>query len=182
MIAIKVTTAMTPPRFLLCAGIVFGTALFSQLEVRSAAPVATPSSLDQPGAQEPSGSAADDPAAGVFSQTCSECHDPARIVATRRTTPEWEEVLHKMIEKGAKGTENDFQAVFGYLLRNYGKVFINTATPDEITSIVGLSKKDAEAIVAARKANGSFSNFEALKKVPDIDVKTLEEHKDAVAF
>ena len=41
---------------------------------------------------------------------------------------------------------------------------------------------DADAVLAYRKANGSFQDFEAVKKVPDIDVKTLEAHKDAVAF
>ena len=46
----------------------------------------------------------------------------------------------------------------------------------------GLSSKDADAVVAYRKANGNFQDFDAVKKVPDIDVKTLEEHKDAVAF
>ena len=36
--------------------------------------------------------------------------------------------------------------------------------------------------LAARKATGSFADLEAVKKVPDIDVKRLEEHKEAVAF
>jgi len=71
---------------------------------------------------------------------------------------------------------------FGYLRRHYGKVYINAAAPDEITTSLGLSTKDADAIAAYRKANGSFADFEAVKKVPGIDVKTLEEHKEAVAF
>ena len=66
--------------------------------------------------------------------------------------------------------------------RHYGKVYINTATLDEITTSLGLSAKDAGAIVAHRKANGPFQDFEGVKKVPGIDVKTLEEHRDAVAF
>lgn len=65
---------------------------------------------------------------------------------------------------------------------HYGKVYINTATLDEITTSLGLSPKDADAIVAHRKANGPFRDFESVKKVPGIDVKTLEEHRDAVAF
>jgi competence ComEA-like helix-hairpin-helix protein len=87
-----------------------------------------------------------------------------------------------MIEKGASGTEKEFETVFEYLLRNYGRVYVNGAPADEIAAILGLSTKDAEAIVAFRKANGPFPDFDALKKVPAIDVKKLEEHKDAVAF
>jgi len=147
--------------------------------------VATPSATASgQSAEQPSGGAdsAADPAAGLFWQTCGECHDGTRIVSTRRTKPEWEQIIHKMIEEGATGTPKDFETIFGYLLRHHGKVYINTATADEIATIVGLSAKDADAIVAARKATGSFADLEAVKKVPDIDVKRLEEHKDAVAF
>jgi competence protein ComEA len=133
-------------------------------------------------AQQPPASAADDPAATLFVQMCNECHDAARIVSPRRTKVEWMDVINKMIEKGATGSEKDFEAVFEYLLVKYGKVYVNNAKPDEITKILGLSQKDAEAIVAYRMAKGAFADFEAIKKVPDIDVKKLDEHKDAIAF
>jgi competence protein ComEA len=136
----------------------------------------------QSAAQQPSASPDEDPAAGLFSEMCSRCHDGARITAIRRTKSEWEQVLTKMIALGATGSEDDFESVFGYLRRHYGKVYVNTATPDEITTSLGLATKDADAIVAYRKANGSFADFDALKKVPDIDVKTLEAYRDAVAF
>jgi competence protein ComEA len=126
--------------------------------------------------------AADDPSAELFAQMCSKCHDGARITAIRRTKEEWEGVIVKMIERGAQGSEEDFQTVFGFLRRHYGKVYINTAALDEITTSLGLTDKDASAIVAYRKANGDFKDFDAVKRVPDIDVKTLEGHKDAVAF
>lgn len=126
--------------------------------------------------------AADDPAAGVFAETCGKCHDAARITAMRRTSAEWEDIIKKMIEKGAPGTEKDFETVYDYLLRHFGKVNINAAPASEIVTILGLSAKEAESIVAYRKSRGPFADFDALKKVPDIDLKKLDEHKDAVAF
>ena len=126
--------------------------------------------------------ATDDPAAGVFVQTCGKCHDASRITAMRRTSGEWEDVIKKMIEKGAPGTEKDFETVYDYVLRNYGKVFINAAPTSEIVTILGLSEKDAKAIVAYRASKGPFADFDAVKKVPDIDLKKLDERKDAVAF
>jgi len=134
------------------------------------------------GPPQQAGTAAEDPAHELFVQMCNRCHDAARITALRRTRTEWEEVINKMIERGATGNEEDFVTVFGYLRRHYGKVYINSATTEEITTSLRLSDKDAGAIVAYRKSNGSFADFEAVKKVPDIDVKTLEDHKDAVAF
>ncbi len=130
----------------------------------------------------PAPTAADDPRAPLFTEMCGECHDGERIVSKRRTKADWQDVLRKMIEEGALGTEKDFQTVFEYLLIYYGRVYVNDARPDEITMTLGLSKKDADAIVAYRTKNGPFASFDALRKVPDIDLKTLDQHKDAVAF
>jgi competence protein ComEA len=145
--------------------------------------VGTATSFGQSGGQQhSSGNPADDPAHDVFIQTCNRCHDAPRITTLRRTRTEWEEVINKMIERGATGSEEDFMTVFGYLRRHYGKVYINTAPIEEITTTLGLSNKDADAIVTFRNANGNFADFDAVKKVPNIDVKILEDHKDAVAF
>ncbi|HEX5866773.1 MAG TPA: helix-hairpin-helix domain-containing protein [Beijerinckiaceae bacterium] len=138
--------------------------------------------LQQPAAQQPAASAETDPAHELFIATCNRCHDAARITALRRTKTEWEEVINKMIERGATGSEEDFLTVFGFLRRHYGKVYINSASSDEITTSLGLSSKDAEAVITYRKAHGNFADLEAVKKVPDIDVKVLDEHKEAVAF
>jgi competence ComEA-like helix-hairpin-helix protein len=131
---------------------------------------------------QPAPAVADDPAVGVFTETCGKCHDAARIVAMRRTSAEWEDIIKKMIEKGAPGTEKDFETVYDYLLRHYGKVNVNAAPASEIVTILGLSEKDAQGIVAYRQSKGPFADFDALKKVPEIDLKKLDEHKDAVAF
>jgi cytochrome c5 len=124
----------------------------------------------------------DDPDAGLFAQTCNKCHDGARITAVRRSATEWEDVITKMIEKGAAASEKDFETIYEYLLRNFGKLNINVAPPVDIAKILRLSGKDAAAIVAYRKTNGPFADFEAVRRVPDIDLKILDEHKDAVAF
>src|SRR4029450_5681831 len=144
--------------------------------------ISTAASFGPSGQQQSNGNPADDPAHELFIQTCNRCHDAARITALRRTKTEWEEVINKMIERGATGSEDDFMTVFGYLRRHYGKVYINTAPAEEITTTLGLTNKDADAIVTFRKANGNFVDLDAVKKVPNIDVKIIEDHKDAVAF
>jgi len=146
----------------------------------SALPAA--STVHQSAAQQPAASAESDPAHELFIQTCNRCHDAARITALRRTKTEWEEVINKMIEKGAMGTEKDFETVYDFLLRNFGKVDVNRAPAEELIMVLALPAKDAEAIVAYRKANGSFADYEAVAKVPGIDVKKLEAHKDALTF
>jgi len=113
---------------------------------------------------------------------CSDCHDSKRIVAKRRTSSEWETTLKAMIDEGAVGTAKDFEGVFSYLVHTYGKVFINTAPSAEIRTVLGLSMAEADAVVAYRTAKGAFTDIEAVKKVPGIDVKKIDELADALAF
>jgi competence ComEA-like helix-hairpin-helix protein len=143
---------------------------------------ATPSPSPQSAAPQSPAKTADDPGAALMTRLCSDCHEATRVTEMRRTRPDWEDVINKMIEKGATGSDKEFEAVFGYLVRTYGKVFINTAKADEIAAVLSLSPKDAQAIVEFRTANGKFADLDAIKKVPGIDVKKLDEHKDAVAF
>jgi DNA uptake protein ComE-like DNA-binding protein len=141
--------------------------------------------FEQAAAQPPppaAAPAADDPGTPLFVQMCSKCHDAARITAMRRTKTEWEEVLQKMIERGATGSEKDFETVYDYVVRNFGKLNINVATPEDIVLVLSLSQKEAQGIVDYRKANGPFADFDAVRKVPDIDLKKLDDHRDAVLF
>ena len=132
--------------------------------------------------QQAPDSAPPDPAVGLIAQMCNRCHDSERILAMRRTKMEWEDIINKMIEKGAAGSGRDFETVFDYLLLNHGRVFINDADPIEIMKTLGLSRKDADVVVAYRTAKGPFADVEALRKVPDIDLKILDAHIEAVAF
>jgi len=87
-----------------------------------------------------------------------------------------------MINLGAKGTEEEFTAILDYLVRQYGRVNVNTATADEIAEVVGLSEKEAEVIVKYRKEKGKFDSFEALSKAPGVAVEKLEKSRDAISF
>jgi competence ComEA-like helix-hairpin-helix protein len=128
-------------------------------------------------AQEP-----EDHPAVAFKRTCSTCHDAERILATRRTRTQWEEVIEKMIERGAQGTPEDFTAAEEYLLRVSGRVNINRALSNDIVAVLGLTQKDADAIAEYRKANGDFKDFDEVCKVPGIDLEKLKQGRDAISF
>ena len=128
-------------------------------------------------AQEP-----DDQSAGAFQRVCSSCHDSQRILATRRTRTQWEEIIGKMIDRGAIGTDEDFTAAEDYLLKISGRVNVNRAAAADIAKVLGIGDKQAAAIVDYRKANGDFADFEALCKVPGIDVDKLKTEQDAISF
>jgi len=132
--------------------------------------------------QKESPKAAEDPDTPLFMRLCNDCHDTNQIVSRRRTRAEWEDIITKMIEQGLAGSAKELETVFAYLNRNYGRVFINRAPADEIVAVLTVTQRDADAIVAYRKASGPFADFEAIRKVPGIDLKKLEDKKDAIAY
>ena len=118
----------------------------------------------------------------VFLKVCGVCHRPETVVATRRTRAQWLDTFEKMISKGAKGTDEEFTVALEYLVGHYGKVNVNRATADEIVEVLGLSPKEAALIVKYRKDNGKFEDFDALGKVPGVDLKKLERGREAISF
>lgn len=128
-------------------------------------------------AQEP-----EDAPAAAFRRVCSNCHDAERILATRRTRTQWEEIIEKMIDRGAEGTSEDFTTAEEYLLRVSGRVNVNRAQAKDIVAVLSVTQKDADAIIEYRKTNGEFKDFDALSKVPGIDLEKIKQGRDAVAF
>jgi competence ComEA-like helix-hairpin-helix protein len=124
----------------------------------------------------------EDASAGAFQRVCSSCHDAQRILATRRTKTQWEEIIGKMIDRGATGTDEDFTAAEEYLLRISGRVNVNRAAAADMAKVLGIPEKQATAIIDYRKANGDFADFDALCKVPGIDVEKLKTEQDAISF
>lgn len=133
------------------------------------------------------GGAQDAPAAKaskvMFEKTCSACHTAESVASARRTRDQWQDVIDEMVsQQGAKIADEEFSPILEYLVAVYGKVNVNNAPADEIVQIIGLSPKEAEAIVKFRKDNGKFADFDALGKVPGVDPKKLEKSREAIAY
>jgi competence protein ComEA len=113
---------------------------------------------------------------------CGQCHDLEYATSNRHTRGQWGGILTQMVDMGAFLTDEDRAALVEYLTRNFGKISVNTAPVEEIESLLGVSSKDAKAIVSYRLEHGPFQSLDELKKVPDVDVKILEEKKALILF
>ena len=60
------------------------------------------------------------------------------------------------------------------------KVNINTADEAALTSVKGIGKTRAKAIIAYREANGAFTSVDDLTKVKGIKAKALAKFKDQI--
>jgi len=122
------------------------------------------------------------PQTALFVRVCTNCHDAERTSSRRRTRPEWAETVRQMVEDGAEATDEEVAAILDFLVSNFGAVAVNTAKAEDLVTVLAISRKDADAIVAYRTANGSFANFEAIKNVPEIDIASLERRKASLRF
>src|SRR5271165_6132620 len=78
------------------------------------------------------------PGKDVFLKMCGDCHGIEQVTAHKYPKKFWTNVVDDMVSRGAQGSDDDIEAVIGYLARNFGKpVNVNTATAREIET--GLS-------------------------------------------
>jgi competence ComEA-like helix-hairpin-helix protein len=95
---------------------------------------------------------------------------------------EIDDLLEQMVARGAIATDAELDVIYDYLVAQYGRVAINTATADEIAQVLHLEQGAADTIVQYRRKNGAFADFDALARVPELPVADLEKRRDAIVF
>jgi len=119
----------------------------------------------------------------TFTCNCVKCHPVDRIAGSRRTRTQWEEVMTTMTTaRGAVISDEDWDVIQTYLVKHYGRVNVNRATADDLAEVLGVTPETANAIVAYRKQNGEFVDYDAFAKVPGLDLEKLEKLRDAISF
>ena len=127
----------------------------------------------------------DGPGKEIVARMCLSCHDSGNFRKKRSDGEEWSESVADMIERGAKGTGEEIDAVVAYLAKNFGKgapVRINTAPFAEIKVVLGFTPVEVRALLDYREKNGALKSFEELLKVPGIDAAKAEAQKSRIAF
>jgi len=116
-----------------------------------------------------------------FEKVCGHCH-ASTLIHEMKTQGEWSETVDNMVANGAKGTDEELDAVLRYLARNFAKVNINAAEAEEIAPVLDVSLAVAQGIVEYRMGHGSFAGIDDLKKVPGLDAAKVEARKERIAF
>ena len=118
---------------------------------------------------------------------CSHCHELEKSYSLKQDRAGWQRTMEKMASAGMKSTEQEYNAVLEYLVKNFAadevpKIKINKATAIELESGLSLKRSQAAAIIAYRDKNGAFKSIKDLKKVPRVDVAKIEAKKDRLSF
>jgi competence protein ComEA len=128
----------------------------------------------------------DGPGKATTQRVCANCHELDIVTGHRQGREEWTSTIQKMIDAGAEGTPDEFKEILEYLVKNFGpaapSVNVNKASAADLESGLGLTAKEAAAIVKYRTDKGDFKAVDDLKKVPDLDFKKIEAQKARLVF
>jgi competence ComEA-like helix-hairpin-helix protein len=123
----------------------------------------------------------DGPGKAEVLKLCRDCHELDTITQENRTKDGWKKTVDKMVERGAEGTDEQFETIVTYLTKNFGRINVNKATVEEIVAGVDFSPKEAAAIVAYREKNGPYKTWHDLEKVEGLDAARVGAKKDHIA-
>ncbi len=123
----------------------------------------------------------DGPGKDAVLKLCRDCHDLDTVTMDNRTNEGWKKTIAKMADRGAEGTDEQFEAVITYLTKNFGRINVNTAPAEEIAAGVGFSADESQAIVKYREKNGAFKAWRDLAKVEGLDAAKVQAKKDHIA-
>jgi competence protein ComEA len=121
-------------------------------------------------------------------KVCGTCH-AAEIVMSRRESREgWSGVVEDMIQRGLKGTDEEFGEVVDYLVATFPKgaplpkVNVNKADVAGLVAGLAIQGGQAAAIVKHRQEKGNYKSIEDLLKVPGINANVIEAKKGRLEF
>lgn len=136
--------------------------------------------LAQASAQQPATEATTPETAVV--KVCSSCHGMEMVMDTPRDYDTWHDTVQKMIDRGARGTPEEFDLVMDFLFMNMTPVDVNHADADTLMGILHTDRKSADAIMA-RRAKRPFKDLADLQNsVPSLDRKLLDSKKRMIFF
>ena len=61
------------------------------------------------------------PGKATMQKVCSGCHAPEIVTGRRETKETWEQIVGDMVNKGANGTDDEFNQIIDYLAANFSK-------------------------------------------------------------
>lgn len=129
----------------------------------------------------------DGPGKATTVRICGKCHAPEKAVSLHQDRDDWEDTVTKMVKLGAKGSDDEFEAVLDYLAKYYGPetagaINMNKASAVDLESGLKLGRSEAQAIVEYRTEKGNFHSIEDLRNVPGLDFKKIEAMKSRLTF
>lgn len=112
---------------------------------------------------------------------CTQCHVLELVRDTPRSYDAWHDTVQQMVDRGATGTDQQFDDVMDYLHRTLTTIDVNNASADELQIVLGVSARTARAIMT-RRAQRRFTGLADLESVPGTNAAALRAKARLIYF
>jgi competence protein ComEA len=112
---------------------------------------------------------------------CSKCHNLQLVMDTPKSIEDWQDTLQAMVDRGAQGTDSQFDDIMDYLHQTMTTINVNTADVEELRFVLNVSQEVAKAIVARRTAK-KIRDLNDLKTISGIDAAALDRKLRCIFF
>jgi competence ComEA-like helix-hairpin-helix protein len=124
----------------------------------------------------------------ILLRACVGCHKAEDFRFYRHTKEEYQAIVQRMAQRGARASSEELDIVADYLAANFLKVEdpnktnVNKASAHEIETRLNLTAKEAEAIVSYRERHGDYHAWGDLLLIYGVDGKKIEAVKERIGF
>ena len=112
---------------------------------------------------------------------CAKCHNLQIVMDTPMSYDAWHDTVQKMVDRGASGTDEQFEDIMDYLHRTMTTINVNAAAASELEIVLNLPEPVAKAIIA-RRSTRKFSDLADLKSVEGVDASTVDTNARLIFF
>ena len=113
---------------------------------------------------------------------CSGCHGMQIVMDTPKDYDDWHDTVQKMIDRGARGTPEEFDLVMDFLFQNMTPIDVNHADADTLMAILHASQEAAQAIIKRRETRPFKTLADLENAVPGLDKMLLDGKKRMIFF
>lgn len=129
----------------------------------------------------------DGPGKAATVRVCGKCHSPEKAASLHQGHSQWEDTIEKMVKLGAQASDEEFEAILGYLSKNFapetpGPIYLNRANVVDLETSLQLPRSQAVAVVQYRLVHGDYKQLADLETIPGLDVKKINSKKSRIIF
>ena len=123
----------------------------------------------------------------IIAKHCAGCHPGAALARYQKTREDWDAVVTRMGQR-TEATHEELNTLTDYLATNFpkvddpSKVNMNKADSKEMEARLGLTAKEADAIVEYRERRGNFHAWGDLLVIYGLDGTKVEALQDKMSF
>jgi competence protein ComEA len=112
---------------------------------------------------------------------CAKCHNLEIVMNTPRSLDDWRDTMQKMVDRGASGSDDQYDDILDYLHRTATTIDVNSADADELGLVLGVSDATVSLIIQ-RRTRRKFADMADLKTIPGFDAAALDAKSKLIFF